>query len=49
MNECVGPPSIKMPVVATGVLVLEPFAMLGEQGPGFSLEQANLCMIGPWR
>ena len=49
LSECERPPAIRMPVVATGVLVLDAGIIIQEQEPRFSLEQANLCVIGPWR
>jgi phospholipase/carboxylesterase len=48
-KECErAPSSIEIPVVATGSLVVNALAMIGET-PRFSLAQANLCTTGPRR
>jgi hypothetical protein len=44
--DCEPSPSIERSVVATGVLVLDDFFFGPPQKPGFSLQGANLCVIG---
>ena len=43
------PPSIARTVVATGVLVLDDLFFGPAERPVFSLQDANLCVIGPSR
>jgi hypothetical protein len=46
LMDCEPSPSIERSVVATGVLVLDDFHFGPPQKPVFSLQDANLCVLG---